>query len=132
MTENNGWVKVGGEGSDRKSWDFKTNHEIEGVYTANHDVQTQNGISRVYTIKTADGDVGVWEKAALRTMMENVPLGAEVRIVYLGKVQSQKNKAQSYHNFEVYHRPAQANTSSKVEETELPFLGDEEEQEEKE
>jgi spore coat protein U-like protein len=127
MADNNGWIRVGGEGSDNKTWDFKTNKEITGIYTGARDVNTKDGsVSRLYMVDTTEGPTTVWEKTALKSLMSEVPLGSEVKITYLGEVQSKKNPTKTYHNFAVDHRPAgtvDGEVAVESSETELPFLG---------
>lgn len=126
MAENNGWRKVGGgEGSDNKTWDFKTTPEITGIYTSSKDVNTKDGgVSRLYVLETSDGPVTVWDKAALRSAMNDISLGEEVHITYLGQVQSKKNAAQKYHAFDVQARSQADKEKAESSESELPFLAE--------
>jgi hypothetical protein len=124
MPDANGWITVGGgEGNSNKTWDFKTQPEITGIYTGSKDINTKDGnVSRLYMINVDGEPVTVWDKTALRTGMSEVPMGAEVHIAYLGQVKSTKNPTKTYHNFLVQHRAASAKAAEEKADTELPFL----------
>ena len=100
MANNDGWEKV----EVAPTWDYQKDKEIEGAFVSVEENVGPNG-SKMYTLETKDGErLGVWGNAVLDTRMKNVTEGEEVKIVYLGREESQKTKGRSYHNFEVYHR----------------------------
>ncbi len=97
---NDGWEKV----EVAPTWDYQKDKEIEGAFVGVEENVGPNG-SKMYTIELVGGErLGVWGNAVLDTRMKNVTEGEEVKIVYLGREESQKTKGRSYHNFEVYHR----------------------------
>lgn len=100
MSNNDGWTKV----EIAPTWEFESDKEIIGAFVGVEENVGPNN-SRMYTLEVAGGEkVGVWGNAVLDTRMKNVTEGEEVKIVYLGKKESEKVKGRSYHNFEVYHR----------------------------
>lgn len=100
------WEKVGG-GAQAEAWDFQNGIKtVTGVY-----VEKRTGLgqknSSMYILEQPDGEtIGVWETAALKTKFENVSIGDEVKIDYLGKVKSKSGN--SYHNFDLFRRPGNA------------------------
>ena len=110
---NDGWEKM----EMNPTWDYQEQPEFEGVYIAK-EVEVGPNNSNLYNFKVADGSfVSVWGNTILDGRFKNLTEGEEVKIVYLGKVKSEKRKGAEYHNFDVYHRKA---SMEKVEEK-LPF-----------
>ena len=88
-----------------ETWDYTNVPEIEGVLTEKRENVGPNN-SMMYTIQQKDGtDIGAWGSNVLDGKMKGVEVGEEVKIVYKGKVTSEKTK-RSYHDFAVFHRPA--------------------------
>ena len=96
---NEGWEKV----DAAETWNFEENSELTGVYHAKEE-QVGPNLSNIYTIQTPDGKyVRVWGNAVLDNRFEQVDLGEEVKIVYYGKVKSEKT-GRSYHNYDMWTR----------------------------
>lgn len=92
------------------TWDLKTakpNDSIEGVYTGKEEHVGDND-SNIYSFEQKDGTViSVWGTTILDTRFKNLKVGEEVKVVYLGEVDSPNRKGKKYHNFEVWHRPVE-------------------------
>lgn len=113
-----GWEKVGG-GAQAEAWDFKNgNKTVTGVYV---EKRTNLGPkqSTMYILEQPDGSlVGVWGSVAINTKFDNVQVGDEVKIDYLGLTKSKSGN--SYHNFDLFRRPGQgggAETATKGDDT---------------
>lgn len=109
------WQKV--ESKNNATWKFKEQKEIEGIFISMKEKVGQNE-SCLYTLKTKDGEVGVWGSTLLDDRFTGIDLGEEVKIVYQG-LQKNKNGSRSFHAFDVYHRPKPDNSEVKIEE--IPF-----------
>lgn len=62
--------------------------------------------STVFVIKTDNGIVNVNGSTVLLRKFEEVEIGNEVRIEYLGMAESEKRKGAEYHDFDVKYREA--------------------------
>lgn len=118
------WEKVGG-GAQAEAWDFKNGSKtITGIY-----VEKRTGLgpknSTMYILEQPDGSlVGVWGSIAINTKFDNVQVGDEVKIDYLGMTKSKSGN--SYHNFDLFRRPAgssSSESSSSEDDTEDIFQG---------
>jgi hypothetical protein len=59
--------------------------------------------SKLYTIKTAKGEIKVWGSTVLDELMKKVDIGMEVRITYKGK-QPSKGGKNPWKDFKVEYR----------------------------
>lgn len=121
-----GWQKVGGE-NDAPAWKPENEgDEVSGVFLEVRENVGANK-SNIYTLQQADGSrVGVWGSAVIDNRMASIPVGDQVRIVYLGKAPSKTPGRSAYKQFEIYRKPASApqTTSPEVEEaddSDIPF-----------
>ena len=102
------WKEVG----QNEVWDYKAegvDAEISGIL---RDVETEVGPNKstLYTLKTSTGEtISVWGSTIIDTRLKNVEVGEEVKIIYLGKMKSEKRKGAEYHNFKVFHRLLESN-----------------------
>jgi hypothetical protein len=82
------------------TWNEEEQPTLEGVYS---EKKTDIGMnkSNIYTIKTASGDVGVWGSKVLDDRFSEIAIGAEVKVVYLGK-QRTKDGSRSFKNYELW------------------------------
>lgn len=62
--------------------------------------------SWLYTIKTTDGDLGIWGSTVLDTKFSEIEVGYEVKIEPLGKTKSPKT-GREYMDFKVMYRPGE-------------------------
>ena len=92
------WQEVGG--GESEMWNREGS--IEGVYTNSRSNVGPND-SMVYTLKTKDGDVGVWGSTVLDSKFEQIAKGSEVRITSLGKAKSQRGI--EYYDYKVEVKP---------------------------
>ena len=109
------WNEVKREG-DVSTWRPEVNEALEGVLT---EITRNLGENKatLYVVTTAnDEKVGAWETSVLRSKLERLPIGTEVKIVYLGKRKSKAGPG-SYHDFQVFTRPKT--------EAEKVFMGEE-------
>jgi hypothetical protein len=99
----NDWKKV----ELANSWDYKSaknGDEISGIYKFKEENIGENN-SNVYTFETPTGDlISIWGSTVLDIRFKNLKVGEEVRVVYLGQLESEKRKGKFYHNFDVFHR----------------------------
>jgi len=115
-SNNDGWKKV----EMAPAWDFKEEYKglpeadkkaevgvsVQGIFTG-MDEDVGDNHSKMYHLEQDNGkDIAVWGNTVLDLRMKNVKMGEEVKIVYLGQAKSEKVKGRTYHNFEVYHKPA--------------------------
>ncbi len=88
------------------TWDYENEKEFIGIYISK-EVEVGPNKSNLYNFKKSDGSVmGIWGGTILDDRFKGIGIGEEVRVVYLGMVKNEKT-ARQYHNFVVYHRPAQ-------------------------
>lgn len=87
------------------SYKLKNGDELVGFYKGKEEGIGENN-STIYNFKTEKGMIGVWGSTVLDTRFKNLEVGEEVRVVYLGLVESKTKGRRGYHNFEVYHRKA--------------------------
>lgn len=99
------WVKVGS--NQNETWDYEKEKEIEGTLNAKEENVGPNNSNMYHIIKPDGGTMGVWGNTMLDDKFKTIQVGEEVKIVYLGKVKSEKTGRQ-YHNFEVYHKPSES------------------------
>jgi len=79
--------------------------EFVGIYRGYQDWKNENGEGRFYKFEDPDDDevnYTIYESAVLKTKMPKVPLDALVKIVYLGKKPSKRNKSQSYRDYDIF------------------------------
>lgn len=83
------------------TWDKKK--PVQGIY-----VREQNDVgpnkSKLYTLRTEDGDVGVWGSTVLDSKFEQIPPNSEVRVESLGTAEGKNGK--EYNDFKVQYKPA--------------------------
>lgn len=104
------WEKI----EQNPSWNYKNEagdfslkagDELEGIYIGFEENVGSNN-STIYNFRKENGSkMSVWGSTVLETRFKNLVAGEEVKIVYKGKVESQKVSGRSYHNYEVFHRP---------------------------
>lgn len=101
MSNNDGWTRVSGRSDE--TWDKNKDKEVSGVLIEIRSNIGPNG-SKMYSLQKPDGKViSVWGSSMLDNRMASIPLGNEVRIVYLGKEMNPKTH-RSYHNFDIMTR----------------------------
>lgn len=104
------WEKVEAEltetwnGNDKGgNFKLKEGDELVGVYSGMEENVGPNN-SNLYSFKRPDGEfISVWGSTLLDARFKTLQLGDEVRVVYKGKVKSEKS-GRSYHNYDIYHR----------------------------
>ena len=87
-------------------WSYKEakiGDEIIGVYIGKKENVGDNN-SNVYTLDCNGEIKDVWGSTVLDIRMQHIKIGEEVKIVYLGQLESEKRKGKSYHNFDIFHR----------------------------
>lgn len=89
------------------AWDFESKKELIGVYVSKEENVGRNQ-SNLYNFKVADGSmVSMWGSTLLDSRFKSIPVGVEVKIVYLGKAKSDRT-GREYKNFEIYFKPIQS------------------------
>jgi hypothetical protein len=106
MTE---WKTAGG-GSYWNYTEAGKGAVVQGIYTDKKE-HVGDYDSTVFVIKTAEGIVNVNGSTVLERKFNDVSLGDEVRIEYLGMADSEKRKGAQYHDFDVKHREAPMKTA---------------------
>lgn len=78
--------------------------QVEGKYIDKKTINGQLGESKLYTFQRSDGTfVTFFGTRVIDDNMVKVPLGAQVKIVYLGKEKS-KSSPYSFKNFDVFSK----------------------------
>lgn len=91
------WIEV--QAKNDEIWDRKDT--LIGKYISlQTDVPPHK--SKLYTLKTPEGNVGVWGSTVLDSRFENVPIGSVVKIEPRGEAISKAGKA--YQDFGMYHK----------------------------
>lgn len=90
------WKEITLENDESTIWDRE--EPIEGRLVMTQDNVGPND-SKMYTLKTDDGDIKVWGSTVLDNKLLGIPQGALIRIVYKGKAKGKKGN--SYHDFSV-------------------------------
>lgn len=110
---NDGWTRVSGRSDE--TWDKTKDKEVSGTLIDIRENVGPNG-SKIYTLQQADGKtIGVWGSAMLDGRMASIPLGNEVKIVYLGLELNPKTH-RKFHNFDVMTRKPAASAEATSEE----------------
>ena len=95
----NDWEKV--EQTPSEIWEYeKEGDELVGTYN-DKEINVGPNESTLLSIKTEEGITKVWSNSVLDTQFKEIELGTDVRIVYEGKVTSDKT-GREYKNFSVY------------------------------
>lgn len=82
-------------------WKFKEEKELVGVYVSMEENVGPNN-SKLYTIEREDGSrIGVWGNTMLDDKFKDIEIGTEIKIVYLGLVESEKT-GREYNNFDIF------------------------------
>ena len=85
------------------TWDYEKDKEFVGLFVSKQENVGPNA-SNLYDFELPDHTImSVWGNTLLDTRFKNLKFGEEVKIVYLGKVKSEKT-GREYHNFDVYHQ----------------------------
>lgn len=99
------WTEAGQAGD---SW--KPENEGDTIQGTLKAVKTDVGInkSNVYVIQTEDAEdpMSVWGSTVLDTKFQEIPVGSEVKIEYLGTVKGKGPKP--YKDFKVLYKPNEA------------------------
>lgn len=87
------WTEIGG-GSDGETWNREGS--ISGQYISKQQHVGQND-SNMYTLKTDNGNIGVWGSTVLDSKFESVTVGSLVKIEALGKP-----AGKNYYDYKVF------------------------------
>lgn len=114
MTKQDDWVEVN-QMTD-SSWDRQK--ELVGTFIERKEDVGENH-SKLYVLKKEDGTtIGVWGSTVLDTKFSTIELNSEVKIVPLGEAKSKTGK--SYHDYQVFKRPAPFQEVVGPQESDLP------------
>ncbi len=119
----NDWVDT--SMSTGNVWDEKA--PIQGVLLNRRDNVGPNN-STMYTLKTDQGEVGVWGSTVINTKFSQIPIGSLVRVELLGKAEGKGGR--QYKDYKIQYKPDQelqaAQTAQRVKQelggTEVPDL----------
>lgn len=103
-------VVLGGEAM----WDKKTT--ISGRLVSAKDAIGPNN-SKLYTLATETGEVGLWGSTVLDNKFERIELGSMVKIEPLGEAKSEKT-GRNYQDFRVFFKPK---AEEPIDMKEIPF-----------
>jgi len=79
--------------------------KFRGVFLDKKENQGDENNSTIYNFTMDDGSiVGFWGSTVLDTKLRRVQEGDEVKIEYVGEVESQKKKGRKYKDFKVWIR----------------------------
>ena len=93
--------EVGG-GDFAPTHDFEENDTLVGTLRGSRVVNTRNGERTIYSFTDPAGDpIDAWGSAIINSRLQNVPVGAKVKIVSTGKLVPTKNgrKAKEFQVF---------------------------------
>ena len=98
LTLPKGFQAIHGGGKFPPAWDFKKTKTLQGKIVASRKATFDKGKKdertiTIWTVKTATGEVSVYESAGLRGLLQ-VKKGAEIFIQYLGKKKIPGRKGQ--------------------------------------
>lgn len=96
------WIEIN-ESSD--AWDEK--EAVQGIYKSSK-MNVGPNKSNMYMLETTDGLKGVWGSTVLNTKFEQIPVGAEVRVEYLGKAKGKTGT--EYKNYKVQYKNTATST----------------------
>lgn len=101
------WKRAGQGASTDRTWNPEVEKTVQGVYVEKKSVTKKDGkLSTIYVLREKDGkNLAVWTTAVLENRFSEIPLGYEVMIEYLGKVQS-KTSGHTVKSFNVDYKPA--------------------------
>lgn len=119
------YTKVNINSGDATPWDSEKDKELEGIFV---DKKSNIGAnqSNLYTVQKEDGSfVSFWGSAVIDSNFDKIPLGAQIKIVYLGKQKNTKGDRE-FKNFDIYSKqikvPTQApEQSDEIDASEIPF-----------
>lgn len=115
------WSEISVDTSD--AWDKENDDPVEGVYLGVQDNVGPND-SKMYTVRTKDGDVKVWGSTVLDNKLANLPIGSYLKIEYDGKKKGKRGT--SYHDYKVYididyKKPTVTTNDDSIDVNEIPF-----------
>ena len=110
------WNTAGGGGKFWKHSEEGKGAVIQGIYRAKKEHQGDFD-GALYVIKTKEGIVNVNSSKVLARKFEEIDLGSEVRIEYLGTLDSEKRKGVQYYDFDVKYRTIPMKTAGDEENT---------------
>lgn len=93
------WITVS-EGGD--AWDGKK--PVQGVYTSKKTNVGPNK-SNMYMLRTEDGTVGVWGSTVIDSKFEQISMGSEVKVEFLGVETGKTGK--EYKDYKVQYKPSE-------------------------
>lgn len=99
MADKNNWKEVVAE--EGSVWDRKD--PIEGKYI-NYKEKVGPNESKLYTLKTKEGEVGVWGSTVLDTKFAQIQRNSMVKIEPLGETKSEKS-GRTYQDYKVFVIP---------------------------
>jgi len=98
----NDWNIISNKTSESETHDFELNPVLQGVLKAvKRNVGANN--SNIYEVEVAGKLVSFWGSTVLDPRLEQVSVGDELRIKYLGKKKSEKT-GRTFKDFEVANR----------------------------
>lgn len=122
----------GGEGGadySKSRWDLDKQPELEGVFMYK---ETDIGQfkSNVYVIKSGEDEIRAWGSKVLDDLMSEIPLGSQIKIVYLG-TKPTKNGMGKYKAYDLFvANTGDSNNAPTPTEEEKPLSEDEEKKKE--
>ena len=97
------WREVGAE--TEEMWKpEKEDESIQGIYV-DKKINIGDNNSNIYVLATDDGNIGLWGSTVLDGRFAKIPVGAEVKITYMGYKKSEKS-AREYKAYKVEARKA--------------------------
>lgn len=97
------YKKVNIDTGDATQWNPKKNDELEGLYVDKKSDVGENH-SNIYTVQIEDGSyVSFWGSAMIDDNFDKIPMGAEVKLVYLGTQKNAKGNRE-YKKFDIFSK----------------------------
>lgn len=94
------WKRIGSDNiSSDKIWDCEAQNEIEGKYIGKKEAKGKMQ-SDLFILSVGEENIGVWASTVLETKFNEVKVGDNVKIVYLGEVVGKTGR--TYRDFDIF------------------------------
>lgn len=111
---------------NNKTWNVDEQSKIQGIYIGKQDDIGTNHAT-VHTIKIDTGEkIGIWGNDLLNGKLQEIKIGEEVLIEFIGRVKSTKRSGAEYKSYKVFKRPVpvsfQEVDGNNIQEEEIPVI----------
>lgn len=107
MADDKNWIKAGSTDNMWNGGDLKEGASVEGVYVKKR-TNVGKHDSNVYHLETDKGEVGIWGSTVLNAHFDEIAIGSEVQIKFLGLEKTKDGT--EFKNYQVRYTIAKADT----------------------